>query len=391
MRNILVLFILLGTLLVSCKRTNKDQVVEPESKAASSSFTVLDTLKANYFNGEAVSVEDSIAFQYIESIYNLVDNKLVRVKVNYYKRNVFCKVKFNEEVSWKLTFTKLALNSVGKYSKVEDFYKIITGTSSFLDSSNTYWDGKAPNKLFAKGDRILVELSFLKGSDLILMDTLYVSRGEYYPGNSAKLLMDFEDGPINTYFYNDNLDPGSETPFIDKMAKTPQGNSSVRIFGEDKNGDYFCGGMNIQKLDINTMKNFKPEEIYINMFIYGYPADNSLNISSKATKLNIGVSENDLTSNDEVGKVVFDGALEDTFEKQIAVDWVGWKFISVKYSDLLRSNSKKAGGNGNGKHEPDKAFSVNCNLISSPNGSIVGANVDYIIMTYGQPFDANNL
>jgi hypothetical protein len=402
MKNIFIIFISFLLLLSSCKRTVKEGIVGPEIKTASSSFLVLDSLKANYFDGFKVSKSDTISFSYTEEIPKFplfkpdgftplkkFDGKdsvpdSTDIKFNYYKRSTFFKVKFNEEVSWNITLTKF-LNG----QKDNSIQKTLSGTSSFLDSSNSAWNGNGEGTLFATGDHVIAELSFVNGSSVVLRDTLFISKGAIYKRTEAELLIDFESGLISTYPYIDDKDPSpSPMPSIDYSINTPQGEASFRLYGKDNNGDYFLGGVNIQKLDTETMKNYNPRDIYLNMFIYGYPSNNPLEISSKATKLNIGFSEKDNPMN--LG-TDFDPLTEDTFEKQISVDWVGWKLISIRYADLVPSGSKTNGGSGNGRFEPGKVFSANCNLISSPNGSIVGANIDYVIITYGQPFDANSL
>lgn len=376
----------------------KEGVVGPEIKAASASFVVLDTLKANYFNGYKVSKIDTISFQFIKEIYKpdsnsngipIIENgkpKRVLASSTTLKRNTYFKVRFSEEVSWNLTLTKL-LN--GK--RDNSVQKIISGTSSYLDSSNASWAGNANSTLFTEKDNVIVELSFVNGSSLVLRDTLYISKGVAYLKSEADLLIDFESGLVSAYNYLDDKDLTKTpiAPYIDiDNSLAIQGEYSFKLYGRDYNGDYFCGGLNIQQLDTETMKNYSPNDIYLNMYIYGYPANNSLEISAKATKLNIGFSEKDNPLNLEKD---FDPLTEDTFEKEISVNWVGWKLVSVRYADLIPSTSKTNGGSGNKRFEPGKVFSANCNLISSPNNSTVGANIDYVIITYGQPFDANNL
>ena len=390
----------------SCKRTNKETLLGPELKSPTASFLVLDSLEANYSNGFKEAKSDSISFQYIEKVpkkpvldingapvFVEVEGKFVKdstlPQINYFSRNTFFKAKFNEVVSWKLVLKKIDDYSISR---------VITGTSAFLDSSNSVWNGQGNSSIFAQGDYVLAELSF-PNSSIILRDTLLILYGEIYNKNVATKLVDFEESLASafTYSFTDANDPKpSREPFTTSIPSPPQGLKSILIYGNDFNGDYFVGGMNKQRLDIDVLSNYSPNDIYINMYIYGYSTPNSLGINTKATKLNIGISENDLFSNDDKTKSgqdswVFDGKVEDTFEKQVSVDWVGWKLITIRYSELLRSSSKDNGGSGNGIFEPGKAYSVNCNLISSPNGNIVGANVDYIIITYGQPFDTNNL
>lgn len=382
MKNIFLIFTSLVVLFSSCKRTVKEGVLGPQIISASPNFSVLDTLEANYFDGLKKVKKDTVSFQFVEKIEidTVIDEepKKVLVSINYYKRNTFFKVKFNEKVSWVLRIKNFDSTVV----------KTISGNSSYLDSTNSNWDGSGDGTIFAKGDWIVAELRFVNGSSLILRDTSYIALGKIYDKSEATLLWDFEEGKIDAFTYNDKKDPGSTTPFTESSLVPPQGRKSLRMVSADNNGDYFCGGMNIQHLDVETMKNYQPRDIYLNMFVYGYPSNNPFEIITKATKLNIGFSEKDNPLNT---KKDFDPKTEDTFEKQISVDWVGWKLISVRYGDLVRSGSKTEGGSGNGIFEPGKAFSANCNLIASPNGSIVGANIDYVIITYGKPFDTSNL
>ena len=400
MRRISFYFLALTVLFVSCKRTISEGVLGPEKKAASPNFKVLDTLKANYFNGlDSIKLSSSIkkgsdkgkvAFQktvyHIGTVYNketgLIKDTLIGKKQSGF--HTFFRANFNEVVSWKLKL----------YPLDNSKFKTFSGTTSKLDSTNTLWDGSTDGSaIFAKGDVVVAELSFLEGTSLKLYDTIKVATEIFYPASQALLLNDFEGDYGNTFTYNDQLDSKpSPLPDVDKNEEgdksriAPQGKKSMRIYGTDNNGDYFVGGMNIQKFNTDVIKNYAPKDIYFNVFVYGYHPENSLGINTKATKLNIGVSEDDAVQNGE-----FNPLNEDTFEKQINVEWSGWKLISIRYADLVKSNSVANGGSGNGILQPDRAFSFNCNLIASPNGSTVGANIDYVIITYGKPFELGDL
>jgi len=153
--------------------------------------------------------------------------------------------------------------------------------------------------------------------------------------------------------------------------------SSFLLKGTDNNGDYFVGGLQ-QVLPTRIFANKKASDIYFNLYIYGFGPEEKL--TPNATKLNIGTSE------DDNGNGSFEATSEDTFEQQVNVDWVGWKLISIRYSNLKQSTSRDNGGSGNNIIEPIKAVSLNVNLISSPNGSHVGTALDYVIITYGKPY-----
>jgi len=363
----IVLLIAFGAIL-ACKRDYVGNYLAPEMKAASSDFRMVDSLKTNYFNGVAFE-KGKISFSRDSATKVLVNGILIKGPTLLAPRNTFFTAHFNESAKWTITI-------VGSVSQAQ---KTLTGVSTFLDSSNVdaIWDGNSDNGYyFIPTEKATATLTIL-GSEQQQSISFIIARTIAYKANSAVLLNDFEGG-FSLITYGDDLDPfGNPAPDTRTDIVPPQGRSSMVIEGTDHNGDYFIGGYQ-QPLDSSTFLGKSPSDIYINMYIYGFGPEKKL--TPNATKLNIGVSEDDNQNG------AFDPEKEDSFEQQVNVDWQGWKLVSIRYSNLKPSSSSLNGGNGNKNLEPSKAVSISANLISSPNGSTVGTALDYMIVSFGKPY-----
>jgi len=359
--------------LWACKKKYDTDTVGPDMRFATSNFQIVEPFSANYFNGKTFT-RDTVSFGR-DTIVKILLNPgkdTTTAGVTFKKPfNTFFKAKFNESVKWTITIK-------GDSSKAE---KILTDVGSFLDSTVTsvLWNGNSNSfKYFSEKETAVATLSIL-GSDLTQTIRFRIAKTTAYDNSQAILLNDFEGG-YGQIVYNDKLDLlPSPMPRIVSTIETPQGIKCLMMTGADNNGDYFVGGYQ-QKLDPDIFKNYQASDIYFNMYIYGFGKDAGL--TPNATKLNIGVSEDDKNPNGS-----FEADIEDSFEKQVNVDWQGWKLISIRYSELKRSISLENGGSGNNILQPDRAFSLNANLISSPNGSRVGAAIDYVTITFGKPFE----
>lgn len=358
----------------ACKKKYDNEFIGPEMKSASANFQILEPLSANYFNGNKFTV-DTISFARDTTIYERInpsDTTSQAVPVLYQRPfNTVFKARFNESVRWTIQLKGLA-------SQAE---KTLTGVGDHLDTTVTdaVWNGNADSfNYFVAGDTVVATLSVL-GSDLIQTNKVVVVYATAFAPDQGMLLNDFEGG-FSQITYNDKLDQvQSPVPGITSSIPAPQGKGCMMMTGLDNNGDYFVGGYQ-QKLKKGVFKDIPLSEIYFNFYIYGFSKDAGL--TPNATKLNIGISEDDTNPNGS-----FEADIEDSFEKQVNVDWQGWKLISVRYSELKRSISLTNGGNGNNILQPDRAYSLNANLIASPNGSRVGAAIDYVTITFGKPFE----
>jgi hypothetical protein len=366
-----ILIVAIATLFfASCAK--KADFVGPELKAASPSFRVIDT-----FSVHKTSANDSIFLVKTEGSTALINS-------NYFA------VKFSESVSWTIT-----LNGPVATKK-------IMGVSSFIDSTNSVWKGESDGIFqFSDGDLVIATLNFA-GTDLALKDTFLLTKPKYSSAFLAKpfrtsdtlnyiYVNDFEGPYAAPITYNDNKDPiaGPAPTLVSTSAnlRFPEGSKAMGMYGTDNNGDYFIGGFKLPAQDTvnrlgydKVLAKHAPSDIYVNMYVYGYPVSNEKGVNTAATKLNIGVSEDDKKRN-----AAFEADSEDTFEQQISINWVGWKLISVRYSNMIRSSVAAEGGNGNAIQEPDKIFSINFSLISSPQGSTVGTIVDHVVLSFGKP------
>ena len=383
-------FIFLGGLLLmlSCKRTAlKDGFIHPEMKVASSNFAIGDSLSVNYFDGyDTVFTykthvhkpsEPQVSFR--KQLVHIRKNKAGTADTIYLVEkdlvyNTYFKASFNEVVTWRI-------NIENKSTGAE---KTIVGLSSKIDSSNSSWDGNADGLVyFYAGDVATVTLS-IQGYPIQFSDTIIIGNNQTYDSAQAVLLNDFDNEAKtpNLYPFGDKNDPiQNSTSTITTSIIPPQGTHCYLLKGNDNNGDYFVGGFTQQVYTVkpSIFANHSISDIYFNMYVYGF--DPSSGISSKSTRIAVSIDQDD----NEDGN--YDGNHENTFEQQVAVDWVGWRLVSVRYSNLIRATSKDNGGSGTNIKDPSKVYAVKVNLLSSPNGAYVGVAIDYLIVTFGKPYE----
>lgn len=273
--------------------------------------------------------------------------------------------------------------------------KRLSGTSNIIDNNNSAWNGGHDGLyFFRKGEKIAATLSVL-GSDQTKADTFTLNQPRLFGINGNLLVGDFEAnaswpdwiGGIPGFYKEDPPKPqdkdlagilvaeGFADPVYPNIAFKPvQGTKSYRMAGLDDNGSYFVVGNRREKLDFASLP-ADPSQVYFNIYIFGYGDPNS--------KLNFGAQEDD--NDGTIG--VHTPADDDEFQIQISLNHVGWKLLSIKYSDMLPAPDPKNGGSGNRIHEPQRIIGVTFGLISSPARNYVAATMDYPIITVGGPFD----
>ncbi len=368
----------------SCKRTQKDGILGPDLKVASADFAILDSFKVFGQDKSVAYKIDTIDFSKRTSITDVIHDKsglnspghdtmYLKTRISPRQRSTYFKAKFNESVRWKIEISPV------KSDSLTSPYKLISGTTDYIDSLPEWtWNGSSDNQFYFVPGLVNFKLSILGTTKSSTIKKFVKNVTLIDSTNEGILLNDFEGG-ISITPYGDKKDNvanplpslSPDFPFI------PQGIKVLSLFGTDHNGDYFVGG-NQQKFPKGMLEGHSASDIYINMYIYGYP---NL-VTPNATKIGIGVSQDN-------GKIngTYDALYDDTFDQQISVDWVGWKLISVKYSNLKRTTAVTDGGSGPNKIQPETAVGVGVNILSSPNGNTVGAAIDYLIITFGKPLD----
>lgn len=237
--------------------------------------------------------------------------------------------------------------------------KVINGSSQKITSSNATWDGSSDNALFFSAESCQAVLSF-PDTTLTQFVNFTISVPKTHPGY---LISDFETTGFGSYLgsntgnYFDTPDQATSTIDIYSFSPAAQGNKVLRFDCNDVDADYYTGGVyhNVgTNYGIPAMNN---EDLYLNLLVYGYTGGNAA--------LSIEVTESD----------------GDKWQPaQIMINWVGWKLISFKYSQMSNNAST-----GNIIRETNKINSINISMNSIPPGSNCKALVDYVIFTASTP------
>lgn len=271
-----------------------------------------------------------------------------------------------------------------------------TGTSQVIDENSLVWKGRVKEGFLKAGEVCDVTLSFLN-SDLTsslllkLLDNNVFATYNYQdnpiaPITKAKIQDDYDfsvpsennsAGVGMRTTYSDLNDGNVKATFTLKNDKRIQGDFSLYMHGTDYNGNGYLGGFATENLtELAGVKGFpncfKADSFYYNAYIYGYGRPNSC--------LMLLLYESDNNSG------IYNAATDDNWQYIQEINWVGWKLVSIKFSDFKAASNPASGGNGNRVREPYKVVGAAMELQSYPTaGKEIEANVDYVILTYGGP------
>ncbi len=376
--------VLLSVTYIACKRSS--DAVLPEYYSAPAGFTPTLDIPVNSVNFKSATVTPS--------------------------------THLGTKVTWTLTYRGLVSGAI----------KTFSGSSDVIDGSNALWNGSHDGLYFFKpGEKVVASLTFF-GSDYVTTDTLLVTTAkDYITGNpnAVAVGVKYSNGQINngyelvSYFdYPYQLPLGSGAPFCYSptlpvpnekrvhggFIPAVEGNYYFRVkdISHDADG-YFVGGLQHRNPGGFFFPTWNdPENIYFNIYIYGYGADSTnfttinlefheadLSNSASKPKNECGVPNADIgaTNCALIGKNEHDPCSDDGWVYQVPVTHTGWKLFSVKYSDFTPSTSARNGGSGNKIKEPNRVARIQIGVISSPPKNEVYAIFDYPVITYGAPFD----
>jgi len=386
--------------IASCKRNNDP--IGPAYKAASSDFKLLTALQAtnpavNFSIGETESFT----------------------------------AEFSQEVTWTLNLKGLRSGAT----------KMFTGLSDKLDVSNNVWTGKHDGLYFFRSSEQVVATLTLLGSKLFFTDTINIvySRSWDIPGEIVtaftfeKLALSssgganskirsqggwstgytFFDGPFTDYpTYKATFPTGSDMitaknneiesilrdingdTITTEIAGSVEGDRFYRMAGQDGiytstgYSDYFIGGCGLPSAAVGHLYDIdsNASNVYFNIYVYGTGDPNS--------KLVVNFDEDDNRNGVPDSGVPSDNyaVYEDEYAWAIQVDWVGWKLVSTKYSDLPLSadgvNARKKMGNG--ILQPQLISKIGLVLLSSAKGGKASVIFDFATFTMGKPFNPND-
>lgn len=235
-------------------------------------------------------------------------------------------------------------------------YKKITGFDKSFTSLNSVWDGSSDTAIFFRAETCKATLSF---PDTSLTQTVEftISKPKAHLGY---LINDFEAAAFGTYLgsyignYFDAPDKATSTIDLSTFSPASEGNKVLLFNCNDVNSSYYTGGVYHNSVASNYgIPSTSADSLYMNLFVYGYADGNAA--------LSIEVKESDN---------------ESWAPPQISINWVGWKLVSFKYSQMTGSGTTR---------EPSKINAVNISMNSIPKGLNCRAMIDYLIFTKGGP------
>jgi hypothetical protein len=263
---------------------------------------------------------------------------------------------FSQKVSWIITLR----------GDISGAVKTISGLSDHIDASNSSWGGEQNEGVFFQAEKVTATLSFL-GSAGNYATNFEITTPKVY---EEALNMGNGFDPEGNLYGPVYPDAGDKFEYGIVEAGI-QGRHAFKMSGTDFGKNYYLG---VYRSDYSGAEKLPatPENVYFNVYVFGKgDADSKLKLAGK--------EDDDLS-----GK--YDDQTDDSWEFEIPLSHVGWKMISVKYSDFKISGEKNYGGSGNQTFEPQKLVNVDFALISGKPGGSAEAMFDFPSVTANAPF-----
>lgn len=278
-----------------------------------------------------------------------------------------------ETVSFAAEFTKLCNWTISIYGDLSKARKIISGKSRLIDAGNGVWNGTTTilPAFRAEPCRAVLKIEGVTDSFTLNIGV----NGQRIP--QGLMIADFESG-LNPK-WNTFIQSGANMDFkVKGDAFSVQGKNYLNMAGT-VTWDWLIGLIDFpasaygaNTLSLSTI----PEDVYFNCLIYGDP-----NVANPSRVL-FQFKEDDNNNN------VFDVTADDQFDKEIIVNWQGWKMVSVKYSDLIHLvNGQPAPNNGNNRHNPNRVVTISMLHLANPSMGAGSTKIDYLIFTEKTPLE----
>jgi hypothetical protein len=264
--------------------------------------------------------------------------------------------------NWKIKITGQTSGAV----------KEITGTSKTIALNDAIWNGSTSQLPMFRNEICAIQLTFVGESDTIV-DQVKITGVK---SNSGYVIADFENG-LNSG-WTSFIQQGANMDFQIKTDNfAPQGDDYLNMAGT-VNWDWLIGLINFKASAdgfVTFPLNPNGNNLYFNAMVYGEPGLlNSIVLFQ--------------FQEDENGDGTFTASSDDQYDVEIKVDWVGWKLISIKYSDLVTLvNGAPSSPNGNQQHNPDKIKQINMLHLANPLSGPAKTKLDYIIFTENGPLN----
>jgi hypothetical protein len=308
-------------------------------------FVFLQACKKSNQEPQGQSICASDQFHYINdfSITNATGAAAGHVDFTYAPYKVKLTATFNESVNWTITIRGNISNAI----------KTFTSTSSSVDID---WYGNADGDIFFRtGESCTISLSPACKSATTL--SLIIDHSAIFD-HFGYLIMDFEY-LFPEYTYTSNV-PGIDgyVRNVDTLLATPspQGGRCRKLYAPQYHSGYYIGGFGNTAYDMaNYAGNISSDSIYLNFYLKG-------NTNTTTT-------------------VVLMETVAGTdykFTVPIFIDWTGWKFISLKFSDDIHIGV------------PANVKSIDIQAGPMFFNSEAECYVDFVILTKGKPYNGPN-
>jgi hypothetical protein len=268
---------------------------------------------------------------------------------------------FSKIVDWTITIKGSKTASVKKFE----------GSGKTINASNATWNGSASSfPIFGKEDCVAtLKIKDVADSFVVNIKILAPKKLEGF------MIADFENGllPAWTKF----IQTGANMDFQVKAdSLAPQGSKYLNMAGT-VNWDWLIGLVDFPATAYGTAKTFalntNPDAVYFNCLVYGTLAANPSIVLFQFKE-------------DENANGVIDANTEDQYDYEVRVDWVGWKLVSIKYSDVPSLvNGAPATPKGNGQHNADKIGKISMLHLANPANGFASSKLDLVAFTENGP------
>jgi hypothetical protein len=302
---------------------------------------------------------DGPSIDEIYSEFTMVENfKASKDSVNFNTgETVAFSAKFNKIVDWTIKIKGTTTQAT----------KVITGSSKQIDLTNGVWNGSSTVFPIFNFENCEATLYIKDVVDSFKVNTKIIGTKKI----EGFIVADFETGLKPGWVRFAQM--GANMDFqIKTDNQAPEGKKYLNMAGT-VSWDWLIGLVDFPATAYGTAKTFplntNPNAVYFNCLIYGTSNTNPSLVLFQFKE-------------DENADGTFNANNEDEYDHQITVNWIGWKLVSLKYSDMgYLVNGVPAIAKGNNLHNPNKLGKISMLHLANPNDGFASAKLDLIVFT----------
>jgi hypothetical protein len=268
---------------------------------------------------------------------------------------------FTKQCDWTITID-------GDLSKAR---KIISGKSRQINAINAVWDGTTTIFPAFKVEpcKAVLRVEGVKDSFVLSVSVSGLRAPQ------GLLISDFESG-LNSK-WTTFIQSGLGMDFkVKSDAFAVQGKSYLNMAGK-VTWDWLIGLIDFPAFAYGSSTfslSTVPEDVYFNCLIYGDTTPNPSRVLFQ------------FKEDDNNNKAWDKNGGDDQFDKEIIVNWKGWKLVSFKYSDLIHlENGQPATNKGNNRHNSNNIVMLSMLHLADPSMGAGRTKIDYLIFTDKAP------